>query len=234
MSNNFKPLDKAWLVALMAVSLTACGGGGGDNPPPSGNNPPPAPAPTPPPPPPPPPSPALPPLAATAVDISAGQRIGDVHWSSGDTPTGGQGAPVGSLTCGPEDTTYHAHAHVSILLNNEPLAVPTRIGIVENAPNPRCLYQIHTHDASGKIHVEAAAAGTFTLGQLFQVWGQPLTTTDVAGLTGMPVEVFVTDGGVVTKVDADWANIELRSKRLITIGVGTPVTEIPNFTWSGD
>ena len=41
MSKNFKPLDKAWLVAMMAASLTACGGGdgGNNNPPPSGSQP---------------------------------------------------------------------------------------------------------------------------------------------------------------------------------------------------
>jgi hypothetical protein len=176
----------------------------------------------------------VPPLSTTVQDISDGHRIGDVHWSSGNTSTGGQGSPVDGLACGPEDLTYHVHAHVSILLNNEPLAVPTRVGIVENATTPRCLYPIHTHDASGKIHVEGAAAGMFTLGQLFAIWGQPLSSTDVAGLTGMPVEVFVTDNGTVTKVESDWAAIELRSKRLITIGVGTPITEIPNVTWTGD
>jgi hypothetical protein len=230
------PLNKEWLVALMAVSLTACGGGGGGgSPPPSGSNPPPAPAPAPPPPPPPPSSPGVPPLSSTVVDISAGQRVGEIQWNSGNTANGGQGADVGSIQCLTSmPDTYHAHAHVSILLNDDPLAVPQNIGIVSRAPDPTCYYVIHTHDASGKIHVEANAAGTYTLGQLFAIWGQPLSNTNVAGLTGMPVEVFVTDNGVVTKVDDNWENIELRSKRLITIGVGTPVSEIPNITWTGN
>jgi hypothetical protein len=50
----------------------------------------------------------------------------------------------------------------------------------------------------------------------------------------MPVEVFVADNGVVTKVEDNWDDIELTSKRLINIVVGTPVTELPNVTWSGD
>ena len=80
-----------------------------------------------------------------------------------------------------------------------------------------------------------AAPATFTLGQLFAIWGQPLESTNVAGLTGMPVIIYVTDNnGVVSEATGNWRDIELLSHREITIQVGTPVTEIPNFTWSGN
>jgi hypothetical protein len=80
--------------------------------------------------------------------------------------------------------------------------------------------------------VHAPAAGTYTLGQVFQIWGQPLSSTDVAGLTGMPVRVFVVDNGVVTENTGDWSAIELTNHRLITIQVGTDIAEVPNFTWN--
>jgi hypothetical protein len=76
--------------------------------------------------------------------------------------------------------------------------------------------------------------GAFTLGQLFSIWGQPLSSSDVAGLTGMPVVVYVTDNGTVTQNTGDWSAIELRSHRLITIQVGTAITQIPNYTWTGN
>ena len=83
------------------------------------------------------------------------------------------------------------------------------------------------------MHVISATAGTFTLGQMFEIWGQPLTSTNVAGVTGLPVEVWVTEGGTTTKVEeANWSAIELKDHREITIGLGTPVTAIPNFTWT--
>ena len=75
--------------------------------------------------------------------------------------------------------------------------------------------------------------GIFTLGELFAIWGQPLTNTNVAGVTGLPVEIYVTDNGTSTKVeDTDWSSIELKPHREITIELGTPLTEIPNFTWT--
>ena len=127
--------------------------------------------------------------------------------------------------------TYHVHTHLSIFLNGEALAVPDHIGIV--APNgQQCIYAIHTHDKSGKIHVEAAAAGMFTLGQFFTLWGESLENTNVAELTGNPITVYSTDAGVVSEVTGNWHDIELKSHREVTIVVGTPITEIPNFSWS--
>jgi hypothetical protein len=73
----------------------------------------------------------------------------------------------------------------------------------------------------------------FTLGQLFMIWGQPLGPDNVAGLIGKPIVVYVTDNnGVVTEATGDWNDIELLSHREITIQVGTPITEVPNFTWT--
>ena len=227
-------------VALLAtaslVALTGCGGGGGggsSSPPPSGGSPPPSP------PPPPPPPPAgggtdLPPQSKTAIDLDDNHQVGADHWSSYDTSDGGQGQDVGTIQClinRPE--TYHVHSHLDIFLNGEQLSVPDHVGAFNMGSQGNCYYAIHTHDKSGKIHVEDAQAGMFTLGNLFQIWGQPLDSTNVAGLTGMPVRIFIVDDGVVSEVAAaDWKNIELKSHREIAIQVGTAITEIPNFTWS--
>jgi hypothetical protein len=85
------------------------------------------------------------------------------------------------------------------------------------------------------VHVEAAAPGVFTLGQFFGIWGQPLTNTDIAGITGLPVVVYTVDDGVVEEIpDDQWTDIELLSKRQIVIQIGTPVTSIQAYTWNGD
>jgi hypothetical protein len=223
-----KPLTKEFLIALTAAAtLTACGGGGGGSPPPSSGNPPaPAPAPPPPPPPPPPPS-GVPPISATVQDISDNHKIGVDRWGNPET----DGQPIAGFNCvvnPPQD--YHEHAHLSIILNNEAQAFPQYVGAADAAGGGHCFYNTHTHDWSGKIHVEDTAPRVFTLGNLFSVWRQPLTSTEVAGITGLPIEVFVTENGVVTRVEqAEWANIELKNHREITIGVGTPLTEIPNI-----
>jgi hypothetical protein len=197
--------------------------------PPSVDSPAPAPTPAPAPPPPPPLPPAVPPLSTDVQDITDGHAIGNDRWPNPQT----DGAPIGRFSCvinPPQSLAFYAH--LSILVNNEPQKIPKYLGASAQPPT-HCFYAIHTHDSSGKIHVTPAAAGTFTLGELFEIWGQPLTNTNVAGVSGLPVEIYVTDNGVATKVeDTEWRNIELKSHREITIALGTPLAEIPNFTWT--
>jgi hypothetical protein len=168
-------------------------------------------------------------VSATVQDLTDGRQVGVNRWPDPRT----DGSPIAGFNCVVNPpTTFQLRAHLSILVNNEPQAIPNRLG---SSPTngTHCFYPIHTDDASGRIHVVSAIAGTFTLGQLFQIWGQPLTNTNVAGVSGLPVEVFVTDNGTVVKVEeADWANIELTSHREITIELGIPTVEIPNFTWA--
>src|SRR5439155_474484 len=73
----------------------------------------------------------------------------------------------------------HIHSHLDIYVNGSPVTVPAAIGIVDPVPDPdegiasaTFIYSpLHTHDASGIIHVEASAPPlTMTLGQFFDVW----------------------------------------------------------------
>jgi hypothetical protein len=153
----------------------------------------------------------------------------------GNSDTGGQGEAVDGIDCLPSmPDDYHVHTHLSIFLNGEALAVPQNIGIVDS-DTAQCFYSIHTHDATGKLHIEAAAAGKFTLGQFFRIWGRTFSNIEVGGLVGMPIVVYVTDpDGKVTEIpDDQWQDIELLSHREITIQIGSAITEIPNFTWDG-
>jgi hypothetical protein len=74
---------------------------------------------------------------------------------------------------------------------------------------------------------------TYTLGSFFKIWGQPLTTTNVGSITGLPIVFYVTDNGTTVRHTGDPGAIELRSKRLVTIQIGSQLNAIPNFNWSG-
>ena len=49
-------------------------------------------------------------------------------------------------------------------------------GFVEGG---RCLYWLHTHDSTGVVHIESPVQRGYTLGQFFDVWGRPLSATQV-------------------------------------------------------
>jgi hypothetical protein len=226
MSKNYAHARNAMIGALLA-GLTGCGGGGSDDPPQSANPPPPVPAP-------PPPDP-VPPLSSVIVNLDDNHAVGTVRWPDGNTATGATGGVVQGLECLPTmPETYHVHTHLSIFLDGVAIAVPGRVGFVSLQPSGTCFYSIHTHDHTGKLHIEAAAPGTFTLGQFFAIWGMPLETDNVAGITGKPIVVYSTDQATVTRVTTDWKAIELTSHKEVTIQIGTPIAEIPNFTWSSN
>jgi hypothetical protein len=196
---------------LCGLALAGCGGGGDDAP-----------------------APPLPPRAAS-VALQDGGAIGTAQWPEGNSASGGQGAAVAGLDCGLMATDYHVHAHLSIFLNGTMLQVPAHAGIVPaTATSDECTYPLHTHDATGKLHVESPTPMRFTLGQFFAIWGQPLTTTNVGGLTGLPVVIYIADGAEVTRYTGDPGEIELTSHREITIQVGSPISSIPNYTWADD
>ena len=150
---------------------------------------------------------------------------------------GGQGQPVDGLSCyGPRNQTtseyiYHAHTHLAIYKDGVRLAIPQLIGIVgdDAVYSTTCFYPLHTHDATGTLHVEPKDYGRVTLGQFFDIWGQPLSRTNVAGQRNTPVVIYIRDGGNLRIYQGDPAAIELKSYRSIVIQLGTPLPEVPAF-----
>ena len=150
---------------------------------------------------------------------------------------GGQGSPVDGLSCyGPRNQNelkeiYHAHSHLAIYKDGVRLAVPPFLGVVGNdtIANTFCIYPLHTHDSTGIIHIDPVDNKLVTLGQFFNIWGQPLTRTNIAGQTGPTIVVYLKDGGNLRKYQGDFADIQLKSYRSIVIQIGTPLTEIPVF-----
>ncbi|WP_246527761.1 hypothetical protein [Pseudarthrobacter albicanus] len=58
-------------------------------------------------------------------------------------------------------------------MHGKPVTVPEGIGVsVGPDGRPNGISSLHTHDASGIIHIEAPTAGQrYTLGQVLQEWG---------------------------------------------------------------
>ncbi|HET7526693.1 MAG TPA: hypothetical protein VFK10_12185, partial [Burkholderiaceae bacterium] len=156
---------------------------------------------------------------------------------SGVTATGGTGSPVGGMNCGPAVQTVAYFTQLSIWRNGTQIQIPDRAGIVRDASNNLvCVYPVHTHtsDFSGRIHKEGPDNTTYTLGNFFQVWGMPLQAGNVANMTDTPMNVYVIDNGVISQFTGDPATIQLQSHRHIAIVLGTPVTQLPFYTWTGN
>jgi hypothetical protein len=66
--------------------------------------------------------------------------------------------------------SMHIHPELEIYVDDEKQVIPENVGIKEN-----CMMALHTHDETGKIHVEFPQVRDFTLGDFMANWGQPIT-----------------------------------------------------------
>jgi hypothetical protein len=124
---------------------------------------------------------------------------------------------------------YHVHAHLAIFNNGQWLAMPMNVGILS-----QCTYEMHTHDQTGIIHMESPAIKQYTLGDFFDIWGQPLSSTNVAGIVGNVV-AYINDNGDARRYMGDLRNIELTSMRDVTLQIGAaPIGKLPTYTWTDE
>lgn len=198
-------------VACTALSaLVACGGGSEPAPAATANDPPAMPAP---------PVDIVP--APGYSLISAAESSSKPYWPAWSR-TGT--ATVDGVACA-SSVTYHIHALLSVYRDGQRLALPNSIG-----RNNGCNYEMHTHDGSGVMHIETDQVKTFTLGQFFALWGQPLATDAVAGLPGKPT-FYLIDKEKVARFTGDPTTITLSAHREIVIVTGTPPVQVPRYDW---
>ncbi len=137
---------------------------------------------------------------------------------------GPAGPAIAGISCERgERLEYHVHAHLALFIEGNPVEVPAQIGITSN-----CIYWLHTHDASGIIHVEAPSQGQFTLGQFFSIWGEALSSTallDRLTDTGHQIQAF--ENG--QPFAGDPATIPLESHTSIVVEYGPPFPPPPPF-----
>lgn len=141
------------------------------------------------------------------------------------------GETVGGISCdAQEGQRIHIHQHLVILDHGKAVDIPPTVG---QPAAKRCIYWLHTHTPDGFIHIEAPQDRSFTLGDFFTVWGQPLTTTTAASARtakGESQKVWV--NGKLFKGDP--RSIALTAHADIVIQVGPPYAKPAAFTaWGG-
>jgi hypothetical protein len=115
--------------------------------------------------------------------------------------------PIGALTCDAGALQGAITAHLEIFARRETLVIPKGIGVVAG----RCRYPVRTLIQTGLIVAERPG---LTLGDLFAVWGQPLSARRIAGFSG-PVEAFVAG----RRVRGDVRRIAIRHHAQIVIEI---------------
>jgi hypothetical protein len=104
------------------------------------------------------------------------------------------GQTVDGLTCGQETVQVHYHEYIEMYANGKQVNLPAGIGIVSPSGDANggltsngstvCLYPLHVHpNDQNVVHIESPTNAQYYLGQFFDIFGEPLSATKVAGYT---------------------------------------------------
>ena len=99
-----------------------------------------------------------------------------------------RGAPVGGFRCGTAGAR-RVLAHVELFADRRVLLIPAGVGMAPPltrdgayVTGSRCSYAVRTTAPTGVV--EVARGVKATVGDLFRVWGQPLSRSRLAGFPG--------------------------------------------------
>ena len=129
--------------------------------------------------------------------------------------------PVAGMRCENGDAHDRFGAHVEVFARKRVLIVAAGIGIApphrrdgSYVRGGRCSYPLRTQEPTGVVEI-AADGREYRLGDLFRLWGQPLTPGRIASFKG-PVTAYV--AGV--RWHGDPRDIPLRRHAQIVVEVG--------------
>jgi len=148
------------------------------------------------------------------------------------------GQSIDEISCQTsEQTVFHIHTHLTIFVDGKQRQVPAAIGIPDAVAQQTsagpfvdsgtCFYWLHTHAADGIIHIESPVQRTYTLGEFFDEWGQPLGPSQVGPAKGKVTAIV---NGQVFKGNP--RNVPLGSHENLQLDVGTPLIAPETINWS--
>ena len=155
-------------------------------------------------------------LQPTHAPVSAAPQDAGAWSLRSDTVAGAQAAGLrlaSMANMGKMDA--HFHVHVDVIANGQPVLVPGNVGVEVSSG---AMTDLHTHDTSGVVHVEAMGKRAYTLGQLFTEWGITLDETHLGPHTvdaSHPLAVYV-DGHRVQRP----ADLVLKNHQAIAVVYG--------------
>jgi hypothetical protein len=147
----------------------------------------------------------------------AGLQTGPAPWGANTADLAQRLQAIGVPPLSPmEGTAVHLHQHLDLYVDGRKVTVPAGVGI-----DPAVGYApLHTHDASGIIHVESPTVRTYTLGDFFAVWGVRFTPSCLGGYCaggGRQLRVYV-DG---RPYRGDPTSLTLAAHQELVVAFGT-------------
>jgi hypothetical protein len=152
-----------------------------------------------------------------------GVQTGSPPWPPETTQLRARLTAIGLPALTAEGQVQHTHQHLDLYVDGHQVTIPADIGINRTVG---FISPIHTHDATGIIHVESPVVRTFTLGEFFDVWGVRFDGHCVGGICdggGRALTVFLNGQPYA----GDPRSLVLAAHEEIVLAIGTPA-QLPN------
>jgi hypothetical protein len=107
-----------------------------------------------------------------------GMQHTQAPWTNGNLGLKQRLDAIGLPALSQEALAFHIHMLLQVYVDGKPVEVPAGIGI-NSVGNPQFITVLHTHDTTGVIHVESPTQTNYTLGEFFNVWGVPFSSTQL-------------------------------------------------------
>ena len=104
-----------------------------------------------------------------------------VNASANQTSTADSPDPLALECLDHSGLARHDHVTLQIFIDGNPYTIESAIGIQTDVcnGNENYMHTIHTHDDTGKLHVELNEAGNISLGVFFDIWGYHFDETGI-------------------------------------------------------
>jgi hypothetical protein len=129
-------------------------------------------------------------VCSTSGPIPTPIGVGALYHPQAASPRVVRAEPVGRLRCSTARRRRFG-VHLELFANRRVMIVPAGIGIAPplvrdgaTVRSGRCSYPLRTRQPTGVFEVEAGRS--LTLGDLFAVWGRPLSRSRLAGYRARP------------------------------------------------
>jgi hypothetical protein len=87
--------------------------------------------------------------------------------------------PFPCVTTAESQLPMHWHTQLSISSGAASVEIPANIGISFS-----CMEPLHTHDTTGKIHIESEQFHLYSIGDFFRVWNRPWGNPTIMHVNG--------------------------------------------------
>jgi hypothetical protein len=93
--------------------------------------------------------------------------IGNESWDIEETCLGSHSTDIS-----------HTHSYLTIVVNGDEQYIPNNVGIADSEC-PDGMRGIHTHDDTGKLHIETPSQISAPIGAFFNIWGEVFNSEQI-------------------------------------------------------